>query len=118
VNEFHDKILQITDDQGKPVVRDPVNSKPGAKPMPDAKLEIVWTMPSQHSWNYCLPELHDGKDISNTEYPSAPLFLERKLKAKTVLEIAIPDTPYSFYIPRRSSGSVLLRFRQSRHLAN
>jgi len=66
VNELHEQILQITDDQGKPVVRAPVNSKPGAKPMPDAKLEIVWMMPSQHSWNYCLPELHDGKDIFDT----------------------------------------------------
>ena len=55
-------------------------------------------MPSQHSWNYSVPELHDGKDIFETEYPSTPLFLERKLKAKTVLEVAIPDTPYSFYI--------------------
>ena len=79
-------------------MRDPVESKPGGKPIPNAKLEIVWTMPSQHSWNYCLPELHDGKDIFETEYPSTPLFLERKLKAKTVLEVAIPDTPYSFYI--------------------
>lgn len=98
VNELHERILQITDDQGKPAVADPVDSKPGGKPIPHAKLEIVWTMPSQFSWNYSLPELHDGKDIFETAYPSAPLFLERKLKAKTVLEVAIPDTPYSFYI--------------------
>ena len=98
VNELHENILQITDDQGKPAVSGPVDSKPGEKPIPDAKLEIVWTMPSQFSWNYSLPDLHDGKDIFETEYPSAPLFLERKLKAKTVLEVAISDTPYSFYI--------------------
>ena len=98
VNRLHERRLKVTDDQGKLAVRDPADSEPGGEKFKDVQLKIVWTSPSQHSWNYCIPELHGGKDLYETEYPSTPRFLERKLGAKTFLEVSVPDTPYSFYI--------------------
>ena len=97
VNHLRERNIRITDDQGKPAVRHPADSTTGDKTIADVKLEIVWTQPAEYSWNYSIPELHDGKDLFETDYPSTPLFLERKLKAETYLEVSIPDTSYSFY---------------------
>ena len=78
---------------GKPAVR-----VFGGRPIGDVELKVVWTEPTQYDWNYCLRELHGGKDLYHTEYPSETLFLERKLGAKTLVAVSVPDTPYSFYI--------------------
>ena len=98
VNHLRERSIRVTDDQGKPTVRDPADSATDDKAIADVKLEIVWTQPTQFGWNYSIPELHGGKDLFDTEYPSTPRFLERKLAAKTYLEVSIPDTPYSFYM--------------------
>jgi hypothetical protein len=98
VNRLSEGPLAITDKEGKPAMRDSAQDDSGAKPISTGKLEVVWTQPTQFSWNYYIPELHGGKDIFETKYPSTPLFLKRKLGAKTQLEVSIPDTPYSFYI--------------------
>jgi len=37
-------------------------------------------------------------NLLETEYPSEPLSLEKKLGVKTYLSVSIPDTPYGFYI--------------------
>ncbi len=95
---LYERRLKVTDNEGKPAVHDAPHDKPGRAKFEDVQLEIVWTSPSQHGWNYSIPELHGGKDWRQSEYPSAFRFLERKLGAKTFLEVSIPDTPYSFYI--------------------
>ena len=64
--------------------------------MPDAELRIVWTSPNQFGWNYFVPDLYGGKDVFHTDYPSANLFLKKKLGARALIEVSIPDTPYSF----------------------
>jgi len=100
VNRLFERSLKVKDDQNKPAVR-----ASDRRPMPDVELKIVWTSPDQFGWNYCLPELHGGKDLFHTDYASTPLFLEKKLGAKTSLEVSVPDTPYSFYlINGRASG--------------
>jgi hypothetical protein len=86
-------VVRLKDEQGKPAVRES-----DRRPMPDAELRIVWTSTHQFGWNYCVPELHGGKDLSHTDYPSANLFLEKKLGARALIEMSIPDTPYSFYV--------------------
>ncbi len=59
------------------------------------RMQIVWTSANKVDWNYCVPELHEAL---NPEYPSKRLFWKKKIKAKTYLEVSIPDTPYYFYI--------------------
>lgn len=86
--------LDVKDEHGKPAVigfTDPHKFH-------GANLKIIWTEASQYSWNYCLPELHDGKNLFETAYPSIPVFLKKKWRAKKSLSISVPDTPYSFYV--------------------
>ena len=98
VNRLHERRLKVTDKEGKPAVHDAPGTELRGKEFDDVQLKIVWTEPLQFSWNYCIPQLHGGKGLYQTEYPSTPYFLERKLGAKTFLEVSVPDTPYSFYI--------------------
>lgn len=90
--------IPVTDNLGKRAVWSAPDRKPGEEKIPDVKFEIVWTMPEQSSWNYSVPELHDGKGLYKSQFPSTPLFFERTLKAKTILSVNIADTPYSFFI--------------------
>jgi hypothetical protein len=93
VNRLVERRLVVKDDRGKPAVRDW-----RGRPIGDVDLRIVWTQPTQYDWNYCLPELHGGKDLFHTVYPSGAWFLERRLGAKTIVAVSVPDTPYAFYI--------------------
>jgi hypothetical protein len=93
LNRLVERRLEVKDDQGKPAVRD-FN---GAT-FQELELTIVWALASQYNWNYTVPELHGGKNPLETEYPSEPLFLEKKLGAKSYLSVSVPDTPYGFYI--------------------
>jgi hypothetical protein len=93
VNRLSERRLDITDGAGKPAT-----SGQPKKAIGPGRLEIVWTDPEQYGWNYCLPELHGGKGITETDFPSLLVFFEKKLNAKDIIDVAIPDTPYRFFI--------------------
>jgi hypothetical protein len=93
VNRLAERRLAVTDNHGKPAARGN-----GGPAIGDVDLKIVWTGTHQFSWNYVLPEFPGGKKAFESEYPSESLFLKRKVEAKTILEVLVPDTPYSFFI--------------------
>jgi hypothetical protein len=93
VNRLAERRLAVTDNHGKPAARGQ-----GGPPIGDVDLKIVWTWTQQFSWNYVLPEFPGGKKAFESDYPSKSLFLKRKMGAKTILEVFVPDTPYSFFI--------------------
>jgi hypothetical protein len=93
VNRLAECRISVKDKSGQPAVHGQERKTIG-----DVQLKIIWTEPNRYDWNYCLPELHGGKELLNTEYPSIPVFFEKKLRAKTILEVSVPDTPYAFYI--------------------
>jgi len=93
LNWLEERRFEATDNQGEPAVL-----TADRQPMGDIDLKIVWTFTSDFSWNYVLPEFPGGKDQFGSKYPSERNFFERTLKAKSILTVAVPDTPYWFYI--------------------
>jgi hypothetical protein len=94
LNRLAERRLAVKDNMGRPAV----SSYDHSRTIPEVELKIVWTLASQYDWNYSVPELHGGKNLLETEYPSEPFFLEKKLGAKAYVSVSVPDTPYSFYI--------------------
>lgn len=99
VNILAEGWIPVTDQYGKRATRT-LQDGVRKQPVSDVKFEIVWTSPTQYGGNYSIPELHDGKDVLETDYPSAPRFFERTIKCpyEKQLDVSIPDTPYSFYL--------------------
>lgn len=93
INRLVEQRIAVTDQNRKPAVL----ALPKV-PIGDVDLEIVWTYTTDWRWNYCLPQFPGGKEAFAEEYPSEHRFLERKLEAKTILQVEIPETPYWFYI--------------------
>lgn len=85
--------LKVLDDFGQPAAVADSDSRP----MELVNLKIVWTSTSKFGWNYCHPRFH-GNEPFEAEFPSERIFLKRQLKAKTLLRIDVPETPYTFIV--------------------
>ncbi|HEV8068341.1 MAG TPA: hypothetical protein VGP76_11440 [Planctomycetaceae bacterium] len=97
VNRLVEQRLDVTNRRGAPAVRG-MGSRPDPQPMKDVELKIVWTSPNKYDWNYVVPEIHHGKDLFTSEFPSERMFLEKTTNGKTFLVVRVPDTPYEFEI--------------------
>jgi hypothetical protein len=104
VNRLFERRLEVTDRRGQPAVRG-TGSLAKPQPIKNVELRIVWTGADKYEWNYVVPEIHHGKNGLNSEIPSESVFLQKALKAKAVVGVRVPDTPYEFeLIDGRASG--------------
>lgn len=98
VNRLGEGRIAVTDNLGKPAIYVDLDHGWKRKPLGNAALKIVWTETTQWEWNYILPEFPGGKEAFGKKYPSKLLFLEKTAKAKTIMDVSIPGTPYAFYL--------------------
>lgn len=99
VNILSEGWIPVTDNYGKRATRFPSDGE-RKEPLPDVKFELVWYSPFAEDEEFFIPGLHHGQGLYKSEYPSIPLFFERKhnISYDKLLEVSIPDTPYPFYI--------------------
>jgi hypothetical protein len=93
VNQLEERSIKILDERGAPAVLGPTR-----QPIGSAELVIAWTYTTQYEWNYRLPEFPGGAEKFEAEYPSVRRYLDKQAGAKTLLDVAVPDSPYKFYV--------------------
>jgi hypothetical protein len=97
VNHRSEGPIQVTSNSGRPATRFDWNA--GADvPIENVEMKIVWTSPTDWKWNYVARNLFEGDGGLDEDLLAPNHFVERKLKAKSVLEIGIPETEYRIYV--------------------